>query len=357
MNSLSKSFSPSPLQARHLTVDENSAGQRVDNFLRKVLKGVPPSFIFRIVRSGEVRVNGKRAEPKTHLNEGDVVRVPPVRTSQTGESGTRTGGKTPSLKLSAMRHMPDMPVVYEDDWLLAVNKPSGVAAHGGSGVSFGAIETLRAKRPEARYLELVHRLDRDTSGVLLIAKKRSALVAAQQLWREGAVSKHYDVLVKGAFRDKKRKVSLPLLRYVRSDGERRVRVDEEGQEAVTIFYQKEVWKMSSAHPNGIESLLPATLLDAELLTGRTHQIRVHLSHLGFPLAGDDKYGDFAWNKSLAAAGLKRLFLHARELSLPHPVTGEPLVLTAPLADELRAFLQKLTNASLVEGEGVRKDKG
>jgi 23S rRNA pseudouridine955/2504/2580 synthase len=324
MKEVSKNF------VRHLTISDESAGQRIDNFLRKTLKGVPPSFIYRILRDGEVRVNGGRAKPERHLELGDTVRVPPVRLPS---RVTEKEAATPSpMKRAAMKAGASLPIIYEDDDLLAVNKPSGIAVHGGSGVSFGVIEQLRAVRPDAKMLELVHRLDRDTSGVLLVAKKRSALTALHEIWRNGDVSKFYDVLVKGAWRDDKRRVTFALKRFLTADGERRVKVADDGQEALTVFYKKNVWK---------NHVPPVSLLTAELFTGRTHQIRVHLSHLGFPLAGDDKYGDFAWNKQLADEGLKRMFLHARELSFRHPKTGEPLRLTAELPTELQSYLSIL----------------
>jgi 23S rRNA pseudouridine955/2504/2580 synthase len=303
-----------------LAVDEAGEGQRVDNFLLRILKGVPKSHIYRILRSGEVRVNRKRVAPDVRLAAGDVLRIPPIRTSA-----------------PAVRHARPLsvavPIVYEDDALIAFDKPAGLAVHGGSGVSFGLIEQLRAARPDARFLELVHRLDRDTSGLLLIAKTRPALVSLHAALREGRVDKRYQVLVRGKWRDAKRQVDLPLHKFVTGKGERRVRVErDEGRVARTVFHRRQVW--AAAEP-------PVSLLEAELHTGRTHQIRVHLTHLGFPLAGDDKYGDFPWNRVLAAQGLKRMFLHAWRLSLPHPVSGSELVLESPLPSDLTAFLRRL----------------
>jgi 23S rRNA pseudouridine955/2504/2580 synthase len=311
---------------KYLEIDETADGQRLDNFLIKTLKGVPKSHVYRIVRSGEVRINGGRAQPSDHLAAGDIVRIPPVRAS------AKLSPDAETRRLPASRSTCVIPVLYEDEWLLAVDKPAGLAVHGGSGVSFGAVEQLRAQRPELRFLELVHRLDRETSGVLLLAKKRSALTALHAAWRDGAVDKRYDVLVRGHWPDAKRKVQVPLTRFLTAEGERRVRADDDGQEAITVFYRQQVW--SNLAP-------PLSLLEAELQTGRTHQIRVHLTHLGYPLSGDDKYGDFAWNRALAKTGLRRMFLHARKLGFLHPATGEWLEIEAPLPEALRAFLDQL----------------
>jgi 23S rRNA pseudouridine955/2504/2580 synthase len=302
-----------------LAVDEAGAGQRVDNFLVRRLKGVPKSHIYRILRSGEVRVNSRRVKPDARLVAGDVLRIPPLRVA------------APAIKPSPRPIV--LPILYEDDALLAVDKPAGLAVHGGSGVAFGLIEQLRAARPDARFLELVHRLDRETSGVLLIAKKRSALTALHEALRLGQVDKRYLVLVRGKWRDAKRKVELPLHKFLTDEGERRVRVEHDrGRVATTVFYRKHIWP---------DLVLPLSLLEAELRTGRTHQIRVHLAHLGFPLAGDDKYGDFAWNKALAKQGLKRMFLHARQLSLRHPLEARELALESPLPADLSAFIAGL----------------
>ncbi len=299
-------------------VGDESDGQRLDNYLARLLKGVPKSHIYRILRSGEVRVNGGRAKPDTRLAAGDRVRVPPIRVAERAEPA-------PARPLAAA-------VLYEDDALLAIDKPAGLAVHGGSGIAHGVIEQLRAARPEARFLELVHRLDRETSGVLLVAKKRTALTALHAAWRDGAVDKRYQVLVRGAWRDAMRRVDLPLHRETTADGDRRVRVDRQGQHALTIFRRLAAWPRHAP---------PLALLEAELRTGRTHQIRVHLTHLGFPLAGDDKYGDYAWNRELAKTGLKRMFLHAASLSLAHPLTGAPLALASPLPDDLARYVAGL----------------
>jgi 23S rRNA pseudouridine955/2504/2580 synthase len=319
MNDLSKDA------VNRLAVDEAGAGQRVDNFLLRVLKGVPKSHIYRILRSGEVRVNRLRVKPDARLVLGDVLRIPPIRTGLPSP-GTR---KTPPLSSS-------IPILYEDDALIAVDKPAGLAVHGGSGVAFGLIEQMRAARPTAKFLELVHRLDRDTSGVILIAKKRAALVGLHAALREGRVDKRYQILVKGKWNDAKREVKLPLTKFLTSTGERRVRVEEVGgQTAKTVFYRRQVWT----------DIDPAmSLLEAELFTGRTHQIRVHLTHLGFALAGDEKYGDFAWNKALSKQGLKRMFLHARRLEFLHPVEEREVEIEAALPLELSRFLDTLNSS-------------
>ena len=310
-----------------LTVGEEASGQRIDNFLIRLLKGVPKSHVYRILRSGEVRINKGRAGPDTRLAVGDVVRVPPVRTA-TGE-----GRAAPPSPKAAER----IPILFEDEHIVVVDKPAGVAVHGGSGVAHGVIEQMRAARPDARFLELVHRLDRDTSGVLLLAKKRAALVDLHAQIRDGAMDKRYLVLVRGKWRDELRRVRLALHKFTTREGERRVRVDAgEGQEAETVFRRLSTWPQRD---------VPVALLEAELLTGRTHQIRVHLAHLGYPLAGDDKYGDFAWNKTLAREGLRRMFLHARSLGFVHPATGEPMRLEAPVPPELDAFLASLGAAT------------
>jgi len=297
-------------------VDADHAGQRVDNFLLRICKGVPRSHVYRILRSGEVRVNSKRIDATYRLLEGDKVRIPPIRIA-----AAPAGGRP--------ARPAEFPIIFEDASLIAIDKPSGTAVHGGSGVSYGVIESLRAARPEARFLELVHRLDRETSGLLLIAKKRSALTGLHSQMREGTTYKRYLALVKGAWKDRERIVDLPLRKYVLQSGERRVSVDRtEGKASRTDFrLEKSYGEM--------------TLLSAVLHTGRTHQIRVHLAHIGFPIAGDDKYGDFEFNKRLAKVGLKRMFLHATEMRVAHPATGDTLIVEAPLPDELRSFLKGL----------------
>lgn len=305
-----------------VTVDEGGAGQRIDNFLVKILKGVPKSRIYRLVRSGELRVNSKRVDVDYRLQEGDRLRIPPIRTAQPAME--KPAGPV-EARLAGC-------VLYEDDALVALAKPSGMAVHGGSGISRGVVEQLRLERPEAKFLELVHRLDKETSGVLLLAKKRSALVKLHQMMREGGADKRYLTLVRGAWRNEKQHVKLPLHKFLTESGERRVTVKEGGQASHTVFRL-------------VKKFNEFSLLEAELKTGRTHQIRVHLAHLGFPIAGDDKYGDFPLNKELQKRGLKRMFLHAFRLAFPHPLTGAPLVVEAPLPAELEKFVAALESAS------------
>jgi len=308
-----------------LTVGDDGAGQRIDNYLLKTLKGVPKSHVYRILRSGEVRLNRRRATPDARLESGDELRIPPIRIGSPDAARA-----APQVPLG-----PVPPILYEDDAIVVLDKPSGLAVHGGSGVSQGVIERLRLARPAAGFLELVHRLDRDTSGVLVIAKKRSALVALHAQLRGGEVDKRYLVLVRGKWRDALRRVSIPLERYVTADGERRVRAVSDGQEARTTLRRLRVWPQHDP---------PVALLEAELETGRTHQIRVHLAHLGHPLAGDPKYGDFAWNRELAREGLKRLFLHAFRVGFVHPLTGRSVTVEAPLAPDLQAFVAALDHS-------------
>ena len=309
--------------ARWHDVGEDEAGQRIDNYLTRLLKGVPKSHLYRILRGGEVRVNSGRVGPQYRVRAGDRVRVPPVRVAARAEhSPPRTAGK---------RIRPR--VLFEDDMLLVLDKPAGVAVHGGSGVSLGLIEQLRQSRPEARFLELAHRLDRDTSGVLLLAKKRSALTALHAQLRAGQVRKYYLTLVHGAWQRQGQDIRLPLNKYVLASGERRVSVKEGGLPSHTRIRLR-------------ERRGDFSLLEAELKTGRTHQIRVHLAHLGFPIAGDDKYGDFALNKEGARLGLKRMFLHARKTVIEHPVSGESMTFEAPLPPELERFLEHLPSATV-----------
>jgi len=321
MTNLSKTRNQfNPAAVNLLTVDEASEGQRIDNFLAKILKGVPKSHIYRILRSGEVRVNSKRVDSSAKLNLGDQVRVPPVRMAQ--QPQVESVAKPQVSKF-------DDAIIFEDEALLVIDKPAGFAVHGGSGISRGVIEQLRLERPHAKFLELVHRLDRETSGVLLLAKKRAALVNLHDAIRNNQTDKRYLVLVHGKWTDQKRRVKLPLHKFVLSSGERRVAVQDDGQDSETIFYLR-------------KPLGEFTLLEAQLVTGRTHQLRVQLSHLGFPIAGDDKYGDFSLNKSLQKRGLKRMFLHSAETNLRHPVNGEKLKLIAPLPKELEKFIQVLS---------------
>ncbi|MBO8136427.1 23S rRNA pseudouridine(955/2504/2580) synthase RluC [Dickeya fangzhongdai] len=303
-----------------LTVSSEEAGQRIDNFLRTRLKGVPKSMIYRILRKGEVRVNKKRIKPEYKLLDGDEVRIPPVRQSEREELAV-------SASLDKVSALADC-ILYEDDYLLLLNKPSGTAVHGGSGLSFGVIEALRALRPEARFLELVHRLDRDTSGVLLVAKKRSALRALHEQLRSKGMQKDYLALVRGQWQSHCKAVQAPLLKNVLQSGERIVRVNSEGKPSETLFKVEERFDC-------------ATLVRASPITGRTHQIRVHTQYAGHPIAFDDRYGDREFDAQLADTGLKRLFLHAQALRFEHPHTGETLRIEAPLDAALRHCLQAL----------------
>lgn len=309
-----------------ITVTEAAENQRIDNFLIKLLKGVPKSHIYRIVRSGEVRVNSKRIDVTYRLQLDDKLRIPPIQVSARAKPLVSRPAKAKALVGFTL---------YEDEHLLALNKPPGIAVHGGSGISFGVIEQLRAERPELKFLELVHRLDRETSGVLLLAKKRGALVELHRAIREGEIEKYYLALVKGVWRNAKQSVKLPLHKYTTAAGERRVSVTENGRLAHTVFYLEKQWPDFS-------------LLWAELQTGRTHQIRVHLAHLGFPIVGDDKYGDFELNKQVRKLGLSRMYLHACKLTLNHPITGKQLILEAPLFADLQRFASYLDNLGTVK---------
>lgn len=301
-----------------LEVGDDSAGQRIDNFLLKMCKGVPHSHVYRILRSGEVRVNKGRVKADYRLQLGDQVRVPPVRVAQREDRPAAPAR--------------DFPVVFEDEAVLVIDKPAGVAVHGGSGVSFGVIEQLRRARPQAKFLELAHRLDRETSGLLIIGKKRSALVKLQDDFREGGMGKRYFALVRGRWLNQQQHIREPLFKYLIENGERRVRVDPQGKQAHSIVRLVKRWHTAQGY---------FSLVEVELKTGRTHQIRVHLTHAGFPLLGDDKYGDFTLNKTLEKHGLKRMFLHAAKLNLTHPLSGDSLALEAPLPPELAAFVERL----------------
>jgi 23S rRNA pseudouridine955/2504/2580 synthase len=318
-----------PGQVSFLKLDEGQDGQRLDNFLIRVLKGVPKSHINKIIRGGEVRINGKRCDGKDRLAVGDELRIPPIRMANAEEKADFA-----PQGFGEMREFAH-PIIFEDDHLIAVNKPSGTAVHGGSGVSFGVIEQIRLARDPQDTIELVHRLDRDTSGVLLLAKTRKALVKMHAMMQEEPGTekpeKFYLALVQGRVANDRQHVKAPLLKYVAANNERRVRVDDaDGQASHTIF-------------NVIKRYADMSLLEAELKTGRTHQIRVHCQHLGHPIVGDDKYGDFVLNKALQklTPGLKRMFLHAAKLSFAHPISGEPLSLDAPLPPELDRYLKSL----------------
>ena len=340
-------------QASFVTVNEDYAGQRLDNFLIRQLKGVPKTHVYRIIRSGEVRVNKGRAQADTRVEAGDIVRLPPVRTSQNADekaqhiaaaqevvrhgASSTVGGFAPAA---------EFPVLFEDDFLLAIDKPAGVAVHGGSGVSFGVIEQLRMARPEADFLELVHRLDRETSGILLIAKRRMALKLLQEQFRERETDKVYLALVSGNWPANHRVIDKALHKYLieggERNGERRVKVvandHPDGMRSVTLVKVKSAIAANPAVPR-----TPFTLLEVTIKTGRTHQIRVHLADAGHPIAGDDKYGDFELNKALqksvaGALPLKRMFLHAWSLKFNHPKLRKVVHLQAPLPPELQQFL-------------------
>jgi 23S rRNA pseudouridine955/2504/2580 synthase len=361
-NNLAKAELTHSVKAEFVTVDENSDGQRLDNFLIRQLKGVPKTHVYRIIRSGEVRVNKGRASADTRIAEGDIVRLPPVRVSErmaekteamaneaakyalTNALDNAASNASDGRKISKTSILKDFPILLEDEHILAISKPAGVAVHGGSGISFGVIEQLRMARPQAKFLELVHRLDRETSGILLVAKKRSALTNLQNQFRERETGKTYLALVVGAWPANKKVLDKPLHKYLLptkdgSEGERRVKVttkdDPEGMKSVTLV------KVRQAFAN-------FTLLEVTIKTGRTHQIRVHLASEGHPIAGDDKYGDFELNKALQKpsksqttaqpATLKRMFLHAWRLQLTHPSTSERVELQNELPPELQSFV-------------------
>lgn len=311
---------------RWVDIDETHAGQRLDNFLLGLLKGAPKSLIYRVVRSGEVRVNGARAPVDQRLAEGDRIRVPPVRL---GLAST----ESPRMRVPAV----EFPVLFEDEHLLVINKPDGVAVHGGSGVSSGVIEQLRAARPQERMLELVHRIDRETSGALIIARRRLALTGLHDAMRQGQIGKRYLAWVWGRWEGPDRLVRLPLLRYLTPEGERRVRVSEQGQFAGT--------RLRCLAQGNYPELGPVSLMQADLETGRTHQIRVHLAHLGHPLVGDEKYGHYELNKLLDKTEFKRMFLHAFRISFTHPVDGSRQRVEAPMPQAFSAFAE-VSHASL-----------
>ncbi len=315
---------PDP-SVKTLAVDDDSAGQRLDNFLMRHLKGVPKTHVYRIIRSGEVRVNKGRASADQRIEAGDLIRIPPVRISAQVQA-----------KEDAPAPAREFEVLMEDEALIAIDKPAGVAVHGGSGVSFGVIEQLRRARPASLNLELVHRLDRETSGVLLIAKKRSALKHLQDQFRDRETGKTYLALVLGLWPSNKKVIDAPLFKYTvangEGEGERRVKVvgkdDPNGQRAITLV-------------RVARTVGPYTLLEVTIKTGRTHQIRVHLASQGHPIAGDDKYGDFEQNKQLQKLGLKRMFLHAWQLKFQHPVSARPVTVKSPLPAALQQFIDSV----------------
>ncbi|MDO4997455.1 MAG: RluA family pseudouridine synthase [Neisseria sp.] len=324
-----------------ITITEHEAGQRLDNYLIKVLKGVPKSHIWRIIRAGEVRLNKKRCTADSRIETGDVLRIPPIRVAKNVPSAD---GNAPKTAAPAR----EFEIVFEDDALLVINKPAGIAVHGGSGVSFGVIEQLRQARPQAKYLELVHRLDKDTSGLLMIAKKRSALVKLHEMLRNDHPKKIYLALSVGKLAQANCHIKLPLFKYTGANGEKMVRVSEDGQSAHTIFHTQNVFTGVVLHQVGISAL---SLVQATLKTGRTHQIRVHLQSQNCPIAGDERYGDYQANKRLQKLGLKRMFLHASELHLRHPLSDEMLHLHAPLPQDLAQMVLMLQhNSPAPEGE-------
>ncbi|WNJ94770.1 23S rRNA pseudouridine(955/2504/2580) synthase RluC [Vibrio ruber] len=306
-------------QVQFVNIDEDMAGQRIDNFLRNKLKDIPKSVVYRILRKGEVRVNKKRIKPEYKLQPGDVIRIPPVTLPQ---SDTTQEPLSPKLaKVSQLEQC----ILFEDDALLVLNKPSGTAVHGGSGLKFGAIEALRALRPQARFLELVHRIDRDTSGILLVAKKRSALRHLQAQFRDKSVQKHYNALVMGTWDAKCRNINAPLLK---NEVNSIVRVNPQGKASETRF-------------KVIEAFAQATLIQASPVTGRTHQIRVHTQYAGHPIAWDDRYGDPRFDAYTGKLGLDRLFLHAAQIRFIHPISNEVMTLVAPMEQKLENVLAQL----------------
>ncbi|HZP64910.1 MAG TPA: RluA family pseudouridine synthase [Rudaea sp.] len=305
-----------PAAVRIVSVPEDRDGQRIDNFLAGQLKGVPKSLIYRLLRTGQVRINGKRAKPDARLAPGDEVRIPPVRTAEPGTPGT-----PPSAQLKRVEDA----VIFEDKNFLVIDKPPGVASHGGSGVAFGAIELLRAARP-AESLELVHRLDRDTSGVLVFARRRAALGGVQALIRAGDTTKQYLALLCGRPRQARFEVNAPLRKSILQGGERMVRVTDDGKPALTAF-------------RVIDSYARASLVEATLYTGRTHQIRVHSQHAGHPICGDEKYGSRECNAEMRPLGLRRLFLHAARFEFT--LEAKTYSFSAPLAGDLAAVLERL----------------
>ena len=347
-------------QATLVTVDEDYAGQRLDNFLIRQLKGVPKTHVYRIIRSGEVRINKGRAQADTRVQSGDIVRLPPVRTSERAEQKaqamksimTEVAHHGASSTVGGYAPSKEFPILFEDDFVLAIDKPAGVAVHGGSGVSFGVIEQLRMARPEADFLELVHRLDRETSGILLIAKRRMALKLLQEQFRERETDKVYLALVSGNWPANQRVIDKALHKYLLPNGERRVKIvsndHPDALRSVTLVKVKSPIAENSQAPG-----IAFTLLEVTIKTGRTHQIRVHLAGEGHPIAGDDKYGDFELNKALqksssGAVPLKRMFLHAWSLKFNHPKTRKAVQLHAALPEELQQFLSQRT-AALSDG--------
>ena len=317
MNTDKNEHKETKVEVKWVEIDDAHAGQRLDNFLISYLKGVPKSRIYRIVRKGEVRVNKGRVDIKYRLSCGDNIRIPPIRVAKNDDDKV--------FIKTALRQSLEQEILFEDEAFIALNKPSGFAVHGGSGIDSGVIEALRTIRPDARFLELVHRLDKDTSGCLLIAKKRSSLRALHELFREDKVDKTYLALLAGCWQRKKQWVEAPLLKNIAKSGERMVVVSKAGKPAQTFFKR-------------VQCFQKATLVEACPKTGRTHQIRVHAAYLGHPIIGDERYGDFEINHEFKKRGYKRLFLHAKELRFPHPISGEMLTIQAPMPNELTELL-------------------
>ena len=318
-------------QVRLLAVDEDEgAGQRLDNFLARHCRGVPKSHLYRLIRSGQVRVNGRRCQPDDRLGPGDVVRLPPVAAGAPGTPGAAVAAGRPGAGASTAPAS-EFPILFEDDQLLAIDKPAGVAVHGGSGVAHGVIERLRAARPQARFLELAHRLDRETSGVLLLGKRRQALLSLHTQLRERLTDKRYLAIVRGKWPLRTKTVQMPLHRFLTAEGERRVRVQAGGMAAVT--------RITGRRQIELPGFGVFSLVEAKIETGRTHQIRVHLADSGFPIVGDEKYGDFELNKALYKRGYKRMYLHAFMIRISHPTERRELAIQAALPAEFSAFLE------------------
>lgn len=305
------------LKVTFIEISVDRAGQRIDNFLITHLKGVPKSRIYRLLRKGEVRVNKGRIKADYRLNSGDMVRIPPVRQTKPEEKPLPDNRILTAVERS---------VLYEDEGLLVLNKPSGIAVHGGSGITYGVIEALRTVRSKTHYLELVHRLDRETSGCLLIAKKRSMLRRLHELFRSGAIDKRYLALLSGRWQGGTRKVDAALKKNVLRAGERVVRVDPDGKHSVSVFRPQRLFS-------------DVSLVEIELKTGRTHQIRVHAASIGMPVAGDEKYGDSTFNRRMRAQGLRRLFLHAKSVGFTLPDSGQKISVSAAMDSALSKFLE------------------
>lgn len=311
-------------QVSWIEVTEEESGQRLDNFLLKHLRKVPKTLIYRVIRKGEVRVNKGRAQPSQRVLTGDVVRVPPIMVPEVGDTV-----KPPRAQMDKIAEL----VLYEDTDLIIINKPSGIAVHGGSGVSWGLIELVRELRSDARRVELVHRLDRDTSGAIILAKKTSVLRALHEQVRDNKVEKHYLTLLSGQWPKGKEKVDLPLLKNTLQSGERMVQVSDEGKPCLSYFMLQKQFKN-------------AALMKVRLITGRTHQIRVHAQATGCPVIGDEKYGDEAANKYFKQLGMRRLALHAQFLQFIHPVTGQVVQVEAPLFNDFEQTIKLLNEQGL-----------